>query len=184
MNARDMKLSDVISDVVYGIPTKIYEVLSNIWGWLMTAGIFCGTFLGDRLPLLAYITIAIIIDALWGIKTAITAKKFIFSKLITKSAIKITAYVSVYAIVALIEKGFAEGFMVSSSIIAAILISSELWSILGHIGIAYPDFVAIKIIRKYLKGEMSKKLGVSEDELDDILNKKNNESTGDNTESK
>ena len=108
----------------------------------------------------------------WGIATARKAKKFVFSKLIAKSAIKIAAYVSIYALVALVEKGFADGFMVTSSVMAAILISSELWSILGHISIAYPNFTATKIIRKYLKGEMSKKLGIPEDELDDILDNK------------
>ena len=172
MKPEEMNLNTIFTDVLNSIPQKIYEILSSVWGWLMAAGVYCATFLGDRLPLLVYITIAVVIDAVWGIATARKAKKFIFSKLIAKSAIKIAAYVSIYALVALVEKGFTDGFMVTSSVMAAILISSELWSILGHISIAYPNFTATKIIRKYLKGEMSKKLGIPEDELDDILDNK------------
>ena len=181
-----MTLNQIIADVVTGIPQKRYEVLSNGWQACLAAGIFCGAFLGDRLPLLLYITIAIVFDAMWGINTAKKAKKFILSKLFTKSAIKIGAYFSVYALVALIEKGFTNGdFMVSSSIIAAILITSELWSILGHIAIAHPDFLVVKLLKRYLKGEMSKKLGIPETELDDMLNNKdkqnNNEENSSNT---
>lgn len=173
MNYQDMTLNKIFLDVVNSIPTKIYDVLSTTWGKILTALIFCGSFLGERLPLLWYITAAVFIDALWGIATAIKAKRFIFSKFITKSAIKIFAYVSIYGVVALIEKGYMDGgFMLTSSIIASILITSELWSILGHIGIAYPDWLVIKLLKRYLKGEMSKKLDIPEEELDNILYKK------------
>lgn len=175
MKTENMSLQELIYDVVCTLPQKIYDVVSNTWGVILSSLVFCGTFLGDRLPLLVYITAAVLVDAIWGITTSKRAKKFIFSKLIAKSAIKMAAYISIYALVALIEKGFADGFILSSSVIAAILISSELWSILGHIGIAYPDFIVVKLLKKYLKGEMSKKLGIPEEELDELLNKKKND---------
>ena len=172
MNEQEMNLNRIIADVVTNIPQKIYEVLSNWWGKLLTLLTFCVIFLGDRFPLLVYIGVAVLFDALWGINTARKLHKFIFSELITKSAIKIAAYVSVYALVALAEKGFTDGnFTVTSSIVAAILITSELWSILGHIAIVVPDSLIVKLLRKYLKGEMSKKLNISEKELDEILKK-------------
>lgn len=170
MDKESMELNKIFADVADGILQKIYEAFSVGWKAISTGLIFCATFLGDRLPLLWYITIAVVVDALWGVSTSVKAKRFIFSKLLAKSAIKIAAYISIYALVALVEKGFTDGeFMFSSSIIAAVLISSELWSILGHIGVRYPDFMVIKILRKYLKGEMAKKLGIQEDELDEIL---------------
>ena len=182
MDNKDMNIVDVMREVVNDLPRKIYEVLSSVWGVICTCGIFIGSFLGERLPLLVYIAIAVTFDGLWGISTAKKAKKFIFSALIAKSAVKITAYASIYGLVALIEKGFTDGdFMITSSVIAGVLITSELWSILGHIGIAYPDFVVIKILKRYLKGEMSKKLGIPEEELDDILNKKKDENTKENS---
>ena len=180
-----MTINQIIVDVVNSIPQKIYEVVSTSWGQILALFIFCGSFLGDRTPLMVYIGLAILADAFWGIYTAIKAKRFIFSKLLVKSAIKIFAYVTVYGLIALIEKGFADGeFMVTSSAIAAILISSELWSILGHIGIAYPDFLVVKILKKYLRGEMSKKLGIPEDELDEILKQRKDDKKTDNNETK
>lgn len=173
MDTKDMNISQVITEVVSDVPRKIFEVLSSVWGVIGACIIFVGSFLGERLPLLAYIAIAVTIDGLWGVSTAKRTGKFIFSSLIAKSAMKIAAYASIYGVVALIEKGFTDGsFMVTSSVIAAILITSELWSILGHIGIAYPDWLVVKLLKKYLKGEMSKKLGISEEELDDILKSK------------
>jgi len=176
MRYQDMTLMDVFKDVIGSVPAKIYDVLSTVWGKFITLLIFCGSFLGDRLPLLYYITIAIAIDGAWGIATALRNGRFILSTLIKKSAVKIFAYVSIYGIVALIEKGYTSGeFMITSSIIASILIASELWSILGHIGIAYPDWLVVKLLKRYLKGEMSKKLDIPEEELDKILYSKKQE---------
>lgn len=172
MNQREMSLSDVGREVIENVPDKIYMVLSNGWGVILSTFLFICSFLGNRTPLLAYIGVAVLFDAIWGVVTAVKADRFILSKLLSKSAIKIAAYCSVYALVALVEKGFDGEFMVSSSIVAAILISSELWSILGHIGLAYPDFLVVKILKKYLKGEMAKKLGIPESELDELLTKR------------
>ena len=188
MNAKDMNLSQIITDVVNNIPQKIYEVLSNWAGVLLSSLVFCGTFLGARLPLLAYIAVAVTIDGIWGVVTAKKAGRFIFSRLLAKSAVKIAAYSSIYALVALIEKGFVGSeFTFSSSVIAAILIASELWSTLGHISISNPDWLVTKILRMYLKGEMAKKLGINEEELDKVLKssdkskKKNNKKDGTGT---
>ena len=167
----NMSLDRLIIDVVLSIPQKIYEVLSSVWGVVLSSLVFCATFLGDRFPLIVYIAVAILIDAGWGVATSVKTKKFIFSKLLSKSAIKIAAYISLYALVALAEKGFTGGdFMLTSSIIASILIAAEIWSTLGHIAIHSPNFVVVKILRKYLIGEMSKKTGIPEDELLKILN--------------
>lgn len=173
MKQQDMTLEKIVFEVIDSIPQKIYEVLSNVWSLGFASLVFCGTFLGERLPLLIYISIAILIDALWGIRTAVKTKRFIFSKLITKSAIKIAAYVTTYALVALVEKGFIDNdFTLSSSIVAAILITSELWSVLGHISLAKPDWIVIEILKRHLKGEMSRKLNIDESELDEILKEK------------
>jgi hypothetical protein len=169
--------------VMEALPIKVYDLLSNVWGWVITLFVAAGAFLGGRLPLLSYIGIAVLIDLLWGIATAVKAKKFILSQLIAKSAVKIFAYVSIYALVALAEKGIGEDFLVASIAVGSVLITAELWSVLGHIAIAYPDWMVVRLLKRYLKGEMSKKLGIPEDELDKILYKKDDKAT-DNPETK
>lgn len=183
MKVDNMNIQNQLLDIVVSIPQKIYEVLSNLWTALGAVIIFCGVFLGERLPLLAYIGVAVLVDCIWGVATAKKVGRFIVSKLIMRSALKIAAYVSIYGLVALIEKGFTdESFIISSSIVAAILIISELWSVLGHIAIAYPDFVVVRLLKRYLRGEIAKKLGIPEEEVDDILN--NNKQKKDDTEQK
>jgi len=185
MNSKETSMDRIFLDVWTSIPMKVYEVLSSVWGIVLSGLVFCGTFLGDRLPILGYIAVAVIIDCFWGVATAIRTEKFIFSRFIAKSAIKILAYVSIYGLVALLEKVFVNSeFTITSSIFASILISSELWSILGHIAIAYPDLLVVKLLRKHLKGEMSKKLDISEEELDEILTKKTEEKKAKKTEEK
>ncbi len=177
MSNKDMTLNEIIIDVVKEIPQKFYLVLSNWLSVTISAFLtFCGAWLGDRLPLLWYIGGAILIDALWGVITSIRANKFILSRLLAKSGIKIGAYVSLYAIVALAEKSFGDGdFMLTSSLLAGIFITSEGLSILAHIAIIRPDWPIIKILSKVLKGEMAKKLNLSESELDDLINSKKKE---------
>lgn len=169
-NYGNMSIERIIFDTFQGIPAKIMAVLSNFWSWIMSVFVFIGAFLGDKLPLLAYISVAIVIDALWGISTARRAGRFIFSTLIKKSAIKIAAYASLYSLVALVDKAFGDTFMITSTAMASILIVSEMWSILGHIAIAKPNLIAVKLLRKHLRGEMARKLGITEDEIEKIIN--------------
>lgn len=177
MNSQDMTLYQIIEDVVKDIPQKLTLTLSNWVGVALSAFFaFCGAWLGDRLPLLGYIGVAILIDAIWGIITSRRAGKFIFSRLLSKSGVKIGAYVSLYAIVALAEKSFGEGeFMLTSSVLAGVFIASEGLSILAHISIIAPDWSIIKLLRKVLKGEIAKKLGISEEEVDSIWSEKKEE---------
>lgn len=168
-NYDNMSIEKMTFDILHNIPLKIASVLSNFWSGIVSIFVFIGSFLGDKLPLLAYISVAILIDALWGISTAKRAGKFIFSTLIKKSAVKIAAYTSLYALVALVDKAFGDAFMITSTAMASILIVSEMWSILGHIAIAKPNMIAVKILKKHLRGEMARKLGISEDKLDEII---------------
>lgn len=170
VNCGDMSIEKIVFDTFHGIPMKIAAVLCNFWSGMLSVFVFIGAFLGDKLPLLAYISVAIVIDALWGISTARRAGRFIFSTLIKKSAVKIAAYASLYALVALIDKSCGDTFMITSTAMASILIVSEMWSILGHIAIAKPNLIAVKILRKHLRGEMARKLGTTEDEIDKIIN--------------
>lgn len=175
MNPAEMTLADVLVEIVRDIPPKIYYAFSTVWGWLAVALAGLCAWLDIRVDYMLYIAIAITVDGAWGLYTAITHKKFIFSVLIAKSAAKIFVYASLYIIVALMEHVVVGDPVFASSVIALILIFAEGWSVLIHVSINFPNLVAIRLIQKYFKGEMAKKLGISEDEMDDILKDKHDE---------
>lgn len=53
-----------------------------------------------------------------------------------------------------------------TAIISALASACELWSFSASILIIHPDFPFVKLFRKYLKGEIESKIGMTMDELE------------------
>ena len=57
-----------------------------------------------------------------------------------------------------------------TGVVASVICATELWSISGNILIVNPNIPFFNIIRPALKGEIARKLNISEDDVDDALN--------------
>ncbi len=168
-----MNLLTILIKTFDNLGVKILAALSSVGGWLLSIIIFCSSYFGESRSQMAIIVlVSICIDLGWGIASAVKRKQFVLSQCIVKSAMKIAIYWTIFTMICLSEIGLNDDWFVGSSVACSILVAAELWSVFGHILILNPNTPAIRLLSKYLQGEMSKKLGIEETQLDEIMNNK------------
>lgn len=167
-----MNLLQFFSSTLIDILHKLHTLFSSFAGYLIALFVLVCTFFGGRLDLFYYVVIAVGFDLFWGVVTALKQRKFILSQAMTKTAVKLGIYLTMFVMVALPEKAFAQDWIIATRLVSAVICAAEIWSVLGHILICCPNFPILKLLRKYIQGEIAKKLEVDANEVEDILNGK------------
>lgn len=153
---------------------KVTDMFSHLAGWWLAVMIFASTYCGHQMILIHYVLICILVDMIWGIAAYVKIHKFVLSQAITKTAIKIAAYITIFTLVTMGEHVLSDSWFIASRVTCATLCAAELWSSMGHILVVQPNMPVIKLLRKYLAGEISRKLGIEVDEVNEILTNKSN----------
>lgn len=148
---------------------KIAVVFTNAWGWIMTLFIGFVSFLGEEDTSFLVVGIAIAFDLFWGILASIKRGEYIFSEAGRSSFTKAFAYGSVLVLVLLIEKLTHDGSFIATRVMCVVAASCELWSVCANILIVKPSFPFIRLFRKYLAGEISKKLNITTEEYNELM---------------
>lgn len=154
---------------------KISDTFSHLAGWWLAVMVFASTYCGQQMVLVHYVLVCILVDMLWGIAAYIKVHKFVLSQAITKTAVKIAAYITIFTLVTMSEHVLSDSWFIASRLTCTILCAAELWSSMGHILVVQPNMPIIKLLRKYLAGEISRKLGIPVDDVNEILTAKNGE---------
>lgn len=155
----------MVQNTLISIIEKIGVVTQNIFGWMLGAMALVVGYLGDSAMAFAGVGIAIVMDAVWGIIVAVKSKKFILSLLLRETMNKMFIYGTTLAMVLFIERSLNEDWYIATRVVCAIASACELWSICANILIIKPNFPFVKLFRKYLVGEIAKKVGISEEEF-------------------
>lgn len=151
---------------------KFASALSTIYGWLLAIGIgVVNFFAGYELSIIA-VVFCVFADLFWGIWAAIKQHKFAQSELVRDTLSKFVAYATAIIMAVLMDK-LSFDSIICTSIFTLVICVAEVWSISGNILIVNPNIVFFRIIKPALKGEIAKKLNVTEDQVDDVLNKIN-----------
>lgn len=77
----------------------------------------------------------------------------------------------------LIERILFNDSIVMTAIVSALAGACELWSFSASILIIHPEFPFIRLFRKYLKGEIENKIGITLNELEKQAGKAEKENT-------
>ena len=151
---------------------KFASALSTIYGWLLAIGIgVVNFFAGYELSIIA-VVFCVFADLFWGIWAAIKQHKFAQSELVRDTLSKFVAYATAILMAVLMDK-LSFDSIICTSIFTLVICVAEVWSISGNILIVNPNIVFFRIIKPALKGEIAKKLNVTEDQVDEELNKIN-----------
>lgn len=59
--------------------------------------------------------------------------------------------------------------VVPASVIGACIILVEFWSSCASMLILYPNFLFLRLMKKWLTGEIASKLGIPEDEVEQMM---------------
>lgn len=119
--------------------------------------------------MLIFLTFCVVLDAFWGILVALKMGKFARSDLFRQTVVKMAAYGTVLFMLIGMERILGIESVLPTAIIASIIAACELWSISGNILIINPRIPVLSLMRNALKGEIARKLGISEDAVSEVL---------------
>lgn len=151
---------------------KLPEIVTSIGGWVTMIILFIANFCTGYETMICMVAFAIVSDAFWGIWVAIRRGKFVLSELGRDTLIKVAAYGNAIFVLIGIEHIIGADYHITTAVATTVICAVELWSISGNVLIIKPNFPFFRLFRPALRGEISRKLGISTDEVDDILDSK------------
>lgn len=173
-----MELINVVIKTVNSMGSKITLVLTSTWGWALSIPTFVmSLFSNDAIFLTKIIWVALAFDFFFGTWTAVKTKRHILSQAIIVTAIKYSAYSTLFWLVVFAEKGIGDTWLIASRSVFAFCMVAEIWSIIGHIAIINPSLIFIRLIRKFISGEVARKLNVTEEEALQVLDGRDKKDT-------
>ena len=148
---------------------KLADIFSTFWGWFLAIFIGVGNFFAGHIGIINIVLFAVVIDAFWGIFVSVKQGKFVLSELARLSISKLLVYGCVLALFIAIDKMLGGSLVVTSTIVATLIVLVEAWSTLASMMIVYPNMAFLRLLRKVLKGEIASKLNVTEEEVDNYF---------------
>lgn len=162
----------MISKLLTAIGNKLMYLLGTIWGKILLIVAWIVEFVGGYKLAIWSVVVAITLDLIWGVWASIVRGKFAKSELLRETISKMTAYMSGLLMFILAEKNLPGDSFFIVSIIATVMVCTELLSMSANILIVNPKIMFFKLIRPALKGEIANKLHVPEEKVDEILDNK------------
>ena len=153
---------------------KLAEIFKHEGGIVTWCVCTIGSLLSGYEGRMFLILFCVIVDTYWGICNALCAGRFVLSDLLRNTINKILAYMSVFFVLLGIEKVEGMESELCTTIVVGLIAATELWSISGNILIRYPNLLFFRLLKPALIGEIARKLHVDEQQVEDILNGKNN----------
>lgn len=162
----------MIGKLLTAIGNKLMYLLSTIWGKILLIVAWIIEFVGGYELAICSVVVAITLDLIWGVWASIVRGKFAKSELLRETISKMTAYMSGLLMFILAEKNLPGDSFFIVSVIATVMVCTELLSMSANILIVNPKIMFFKLIRPALRGEIANKLHVPEDKVDEILDNK------------
>ena len=157
---------------------KCGELLHYPLSWLTAILLFIVEVFAGAKFLVLMVTVVTIMDAGWGIAVSIKRGKFTLSELMRQTVVKILVYGCALLVFLSLDK-FVEmetglTMEITSGLIGVIIVLTEGWSSAASALILFPNVPFLRFMQKALTGEIARKLGISEDEVAQIMSKKRN----------
>lgn len=152
---------------------KLTEILHFPITWIGGLGLFVMDALAGGRIIIYLVVIAAIIDLICGIAVARRKKEFTLSELMRQTVEKLVVYglaLLVFICVdAAIEQETRLQTDLTSGLVAIVIVLTEVWSFLASLLILFPNNPILQLMQKQLTGEIARKLGCEEAEVDKIL---------------
>ena len=144
--------------------------LQTLHGWIGVIFTFLATYLMGVKDYIIFIVIAVVLDAVFGVIVSVTKKgKFFESGRLRDSIIKLFFYLCVILLILFIDVISGNDSYIAIRIVAPIIIFCEIWSILTSYVILQPKSIAAKLLKRFMVGEIAKKLGKTEEEIKETI---------------
>ena len=157
--------------IFMGFIEKCVEMLGCVCGWIITAAFFILDFYGGYGLAFASLGIAITVDMILGIWSAVRQGKYAKSELMRDTFSKVVVYGLALLVIIHIEMLNGADTTLGTNICASLMCGAEFWSIAGNALIINPNLGFFRLIRSSLVGEIARKLHITEEEVQEALDK-------------
>ena len=149
----------------------LQKMQDSICGAILSfSSVLLGLFGGHKLLVHALI-FCLLFDLLVEAWASLKAKRFHFTKIMENLITKVVAYFGSLTLVLYIEHGLGllESGIFDGGILCGLICATELWNILGGMLAINPNIPGLKLLRRFLRGEIAKKLNMSESDLSEVF---------------
>lgn len=169
LNEENMKIT--LLWVLNNIHLSITGILSNLWGVLLTIGVFLGALLAPVGIILCLTFGLVFLDFLFGVRVSIKNKGIgaIESNKAKNSLVKLFFYWLFILIAFVIESGLGIDICFGPKVMFGIVGAVELWSIVANGMILHPNIPIFKLFQALFTSEISKKLDIPKEDVKEIL---------------
>lgn len=149
---------------------RLISIYSHLSSWIGTFFVFLSTFFGDVKSFVVFIVLACLLDLACGmIRSYKVEHKGILSGRLVDFCWKSAIYILLFVGFVLVDKTLTLEDMWISRAYTAIIIFSEVLSMMANLAVSFPNIKAFALIRKFLESEMAEKLNIDKDELKEVL---------------
>ena len=153
---------------------KLVDILHYPITWVGGLGLFVLDAVAGGKIVIYMVVISAVIDLLCGIAVAHAKHEFTLSELMRQTVEKLIVY-GLALLVFLCVDGAIEqetGYQtdLTSGMIGVVITLTEVWSFMASLLILFPKNPILKLLQKQLTGEIARKLGCDNDEVEKILN--------------
>lgn len=167
INKSEMEISVLATAVA--IKAKASLFFSTCWGWITSVVGMLLTFLLPIQYMFILLFSIIIVDAVFGLLAAKKQNILITSSKARQTMVKMMIYFITLTLAYAVEYIFHITIIIKMLFVVACLV--ELYSTIANILIIKPDMPFFRLFEKIVKGEIIKKSGIKEEEVNDILKK-------------
>lgn len=155
------------------IAVKTGDVFQHIGAWLAAAGLFVVSVLAPHGFILNLVLAVTLADAVWGISVSLKRGAFALSELMRLTVGKLAVYgCALFGFAGLdmyVQMQTGLEVSVTTAVLGVVIVLVELWSSCASMLILFPKFPFLCLLKRMLTGEIARKLGMAEEEVDNFL---------------
>ena len=182
---KEERMENNLLMVLSNIGTSITALLSTLWGHFVILIMFVLGYFSSIAGLVHVVLALVVIDLIMGISVSvkINGKGSILSSKLRNTVFKLFFYLLFLIFTFLVEFQITGIECITPKIVFAVMAGVELWSIASNALILSPNMPFLRIFKKYLAQEISKKLDMTSGEVENFLNYKTDDEKKEDEES-
>lgn len=163
---------EMLGQIAYKSLGKLCDILQNLLGWVYLLVLFFIDYFAGHGFIVCLAMAVTLMDAVWGIAVSIRQGQFALSELARLTIAKLAVYGCALSVFVGLDK--VTDSVVTGSIVGAAIVLVEFWSCCASMLILFPRITFLRLMKKALTGEIASKLHISEEDVQSVLDEKDN----------
>ncbi|MCH5332056.1 MAG: phage holin family protein [Alistipes sp.] len=171
-----MNLSNIFIKQLTVFTEKIDNIMNTLCGWVCAVWIFTLNFFAGYESAIIAVVACVTLDTIWGIAAQLKQGHFAYSELGRNGMLsKWCLYASVLIAFIHIENMAGIESHITVVLISSLICLVEIWSMSGSALIINPNMPFLRLFRRVLTGEISRKMDITPEQVEEFFKQSDNE---------